>query len=78
MIGAEGDVGQAAHAELAQRHEIITVGRSNADIRADMTDRASLDEMYRKVGPVDAVVSAAGSVHFGPLIEFTLLRLFAI
>jgi len=27
--------------------------------------------MYRKPGKVDAVVSTAGNVHFGPLHEFT-------
>lgn len=36
----------------------------------DITDRASVEGLYDKVGPVDAVISTAGEVHFGPLQEF--------
>ncbi len=36
-----------------------------------ISDRDSIVEMYRKVGKVDAVVSTAGNVHFGPLADFT-------
>ncbi|MEM7226684.1 MAG: short chain dehydrogenase [Pseudomonadota bacterium] len=67
VIGAQGDIGQAVCAELSARHEIIQVGRSGGDIQADISDRASLEAMYRKTGKVDGVVSTAGSVHFGPL-----------
>lgn len=71
VIGAEGDIGRAACAELSARHEIIKVGRTSGDFHADIADRTSIAEMYRKIGKVDAVVSAVGSVHFGPLSEFT-------
>lgn len=71
LVGAEGDIGRAICAELADRHEIIKVGRSSGDIRADMVDRASIEAMYREAGPLDAVVCAAGAVHFGPLRDFT-------
>ena len=71
VIGAGGDIGRALCAELSPRHEIIKVGRNSGDIHADIADRASLEAMYQKTGRVDAVVSAAGNVHFGPLDEFT-------
>ncbi len=71
VIGAQGDIGAAACAELAGRHEVITAGRSSGDIRVDITKRASIDEMYRKTGKVDAVVSTVGEVHFGPLSDLT-------
>jgi NAD(P)-dependent dehydrogenase (short-subunit alcohol dehydrogenase family) len=71
VIGAEGDIGRAACAELSMRHDIVKVGRNSGDIHADIADRASIDAMYRQAGTVDAVVSTAGSVHFGPLSEFT-------
>ncbi len=71
LVGAGGDVGRAAHAELASRHDIITVGRTSGDIQVDIENRASIEAMYRKTGHVDAVVSAAGTVHFGPLTDFT-------
>ena len=58
-------------AELGRRHDIIAVGRSSGDIQIDMADRSSVDAMYEKVGPVDAVVSTAGDVHFGALEGFS-------
>ncbi len=71
LIGASGDIGSAALAELSSRHEIIKVGRTSGDFHADIADRSSIDAMYKKIGKVDGVVTTVGSVHFGPLIEFT-------
>jgi NAD(P)-dependent dehydrogenase (short-subunit alcohol dehydrogenase family) len=71
VVGAEGSIGSAVCNELGSRHELIRVGRSSGDIHADIADRSSIEAMYRKAGKVDAVVCAAGSVHFGPLTEFT-------
>jgi NAD(P)-dependent dehydrogenase (short-subunit alcohol dehydrogenase family) len=71
VIGAEGDIGKTICDEFSGRHDLIKAGRNSGDVRVDITDRASIDAMYRKVGKVDAVVSATGSVHFGPLTEFT-------
>ncbi len=71
VIGAEGTIGSAVCDELGSRHELIKVGRNSGDIHVDITDRSSIEAMYRKVGQADAVVCAAGSVHFGPLTELT-------
>ncbi len=71
VVGAEGDIGKAACAELGERHDLIRVGRSSDDIQVDMSDRAAIDKMYARLGPVDAVVSTAGDVHFGTLQDHT-------
>jgi NAD(P)-dependent dehydrogenase (short-subunit alcohol dehydrogenase family) len=71
VIGAAGTIGQALVKELASRHEIISAGRNSGDIQVDLTDAASIEKMYQQVGPVDAVISAAGNVHFGALNEMT-------
>ncbi|GFE49592.1 short chain dehydrogenase [Roseobacter cerasinus] len=71
LVGASGDVGQAAHAELSKRHQIIRVGRKTGDVIADIADRRSIEAMYDQIGAFDAVVSAAGDVHFAPLTEQT-------
>lgn len=70
IVGASGDIGQAACNELAARHDIIKAGRSSGDVQVDLTDRASVEAMFDKVGVVDAVISTAGEVHFGALQEF--------
>lgn len=69
LVGASGDVGQAAFAELSQRHDVVRVGRNTAEVRADISDLGSIEAMYEEIGTFDALVSAAGHVHFAPLAE---------
>lgn len=71
LIGAQGAVGSAVATELGQRHEVIPVGKSRGDYRADLTDIASIRALLQQIGDVDAVVATAGSVHFGPLGEMS-------
>ncbi len=71
VIGAEGTIGSAIVDELKQRHEIVTAGRSHGEHNVDIADVQSIRNLFAKIGKVDAVVSAAGSVHFGPLLEMT-------
>lgn len=40
-----------------------------------MTEEASIAETFAKVGKLDAVASAAGELHFGPLIDMTTEQL---
>ena len=71
LVGASGDVREAAFAELSQRHDVVRMGRKTGDVRADISDPGSIEAMYEKVGAFDALVSAAGHVHFAPLAEQT-------
>jgi len=66
LIGAGGTLGGAIARELSGRHTVVGVGRKSGDFHADMSDRRSLDALFRKTGKVEAIVCAAGSVHFGP------------
>lgn len=66
LIGASGTIGKTVKAELAQRHEIITAGRTTGDVLVDMTSRESIEAMYAQTGKVDAVVCTAGKAYFGP------------
>lgn len=69
LIGASGDVGQAAYDELSRRHNVVCAGRSTGDVTVDIGDRHSIEAMYDTVGAFDAVVCAAGHVHFAPLAD---------
>jgi NAD(P)-dependent dehydrogenase (short-subunit alcohol dehydrogenase family) len=71
IVGASGTIGKAVVAELGKRHEVLTAGRSSGDLKVDLMDRASIEAMYAAAGRVDAVVSTAGHVHFGPLAAMT-------
>ncbi len=71
IIGAAGVLGSAIVADLSPRHTIISAGRSSGDEPVDVEDFASVSALFERVGKVDAVVAAMGSVKFGPLAEMT-------
>lgn len=71
IIGATGPIGRAVVEELSSHHEIVTAGRSHGDVRVDIRDRESASQLFREVGTLDAIVCAAGHVHFDPLDKMT-------
>ena len=71
VVGAAGAVGKTAVEALSGRHEVIRVGRTSGDVQMDIENVDSIRAMYQQVGKVDAVVSAVGHVHFGPVHEMT-------
>jgi NAD(P)-dependent dehydrogenase (short-subunit alcohol dehydrogenase family) len=71
VIGASGTIGQAVAEELGARHEILTAGQNSGQFRVDIKDLPSVQALFRETGKLDAVVVAAGSLHFGPLADMT-------
>ncbi|MEU6217259.1 short chain dehydrogenase [Streptomyces sp. NPDC047022] len=72
LVGASGTLGRAVLETLRERgHEVITASRKDADIPLDLTDPASVTELYRRVGRVDAVASAAGTVPWRRMGDLT-------
>jgi NAD(P)-dependent dehydrogenase (short-subunit alcohol dehydrogenase family) len=71
LMGAGGTLGRAIASELAGRHQVVGVGRQSGEFQADMRDADALPVLFRAIGRVDAMICAAGSVHFGPWGELT-------
>lgn len=71
VVGASGTIGQAIVNELSPRHEIVKVGKTSGDFQVDITRIDSVKQLFERVGKVDAIISAAGNLHFGPLAEMT-------
>ena len=71
VIGATGTIGRAIVEKLMGRHEVIKVGHKGADCHVDISSVDSIKKLYQAVGPVDAVVSAAGVAKFAPLDQLT-------
>ena len=69
VVGASGTIGRAIVAELEQRHEVVTAGRTSGELQTDITDSEAIRTMFEQAGPIDAVVSATGKVKFAPLQE---------
>ena len=70
VVGATGTIGKAIVAALARNHEVLAASRKSR-IRVDVTDPDSIRAMYRTVGRIDALVSAAGDAKFAPLEKLT-------
>lgn len=71
VVGAHGTLGKAIVAELKDRHEIVTAGRSSGDHKVDITSPQSVRDLYKAVGKIDAVACAAGNAAFGPFESLT-------
>lgn len=71
VIGATGLVGGAAAAALEAYGDDVLRASQSSDLAVDLTDPASIISLFDRVGTVDAVVSAVGSVPFKPLAELT-------
>jgi NAD(P)-dependent dehydrogenase (short-subunit alcohol dehydrogenase family) len=71
VVGGTGTIGKAVVAELAKRHTIIVAGHKQGDIKVDINDKKSIEQMYQSVGEFNAVVSTVGKVHFGDFAEMT-------
>ena len=71
VIGATGDIGTVVVKELGKRHEIIAVSRTRGDYCVGVSDYSAVQNMYQKIGTLDAVVSCLGDASFEPLEELT-------
>ncbi|MBK0035664.1 short chain dehydrogenase [Erwinia sp. S43] len=71
VIGASGTVGQGIVNELSRDNQVIRVGKTRGDYQVDLTSEESVRALFAQTGNVDAVISATGGVHFGPLSEMT-------
>jgi len=74
-VGADGAIGSAVEAELGKKHEIIRAGRSRGDVRIDISSEASISWVFEETLRLDAVIAAAGELHFGPLMDMTSAQL---
>ncbi|SDV02665.1 short chain dehydrogenase [Pseudomonas mucidolens] len=71
LIGASGTIGSAVKANLSQRHDVISVGRQSGDFQVDISDSASIRQLFEQTGRFDALICAAGSVNFVPLADMS-------
>jgi NAD(P)-dependent dehydrogenase (short-subunit alcohol dehydrogenase family) len=71
VIGGSGTIGRPVVEALSTRHEVIRVGRNSGEYHADIASRDSIIELFERLIPFDAVVSAAGSARFKPLEKLT-------
>jgi NAD(P)-dependent dehydrogenase (short-subunit alcohol dehydrogenase family) len=67
IVGATGTIGRPLVSALESRHDLVLASRQKAHEQVDISDPASIRALYKRVGKLDAVVSAAGDAKFAPL-----------
>lgn len=71
VVGGTGTIGKAVVKELAQRHTVVVAAFKHGDLRVDITDNQSIEQMYQTAGKFDALVSTTGNIHFGEFSQMT-------
>ena len=72
LVGATGGLGTAVGKALTGRgHQVVTVGRTAGDIRADVADPEQTARVFEQVSNLDAVACAAGDVPYKRLVDMT-------
>jgi NAD(P)-dependent dehydrogenase (short-subunit alcohol dehydrogenase family) len=72
IVGATGTVGKALVHRIADHYDIISVGRTRGDYQVDITQSASIQALFERIGQVDGIVSVTGDLHFGPLEQMSV------
>jgi NAD(P)-dependent dehydrogenase (short-subunit alcohol dehydrogenase family) len=67
VVGGTGTIGRAIVAALSTGNEVVSASLQRADVKVDVAKPASIQQMYRSLGKLDAVVCAAGQAKFAPL-----------
>lgn len=71
VVGSTGLIGKEVVKALSSKHDVVSVGHKNGDIRVDITSKSSIEDFFKKVGAFDALVSTAGAAAFAEFEKLT-------
>lgn len=71
IVGGNGTIGKTVASHYKLNHEVIVASRSKSDVQVDITSALSIQNMFEKVGKIDAVICAAGGVKWAPFSELS-------
>jgi NAD(P)-dependent dehydrogenase (short-subunit alcohol dehydrogenase family) len=71
IVGASGTMGRHLTTAFKKEHEVITAATKGCDVTVDITSVSSIEDMFRKVGGFDALISTAGPTFVGPWKKLT-------
>jgi len=71
VVGATGLIGREIVNALGSKHDIVKVGHKSGEQTVDITSKSSIENLFKKVGHFDALISAAGAAVFNSLDKLT-------
>lgn len=69
IIGATGTIGRAVTSLMMQENQVVRVGHGSGDYIVDLNYNTSIEKLFKKTGPFDALVCTAGACRFGNVNE---------
>src|SRR5574344_1020939 len=72
LVGSTGVIGSKVAELLHNSYEVITVNRSSGDYRLDMQDANAVEDMFKSVGPFDALIATSGYGKWGSIDEHSI------
>ena len=66
LVGATGTMGQYLASAFENEHDVVRVGSESGDFNVDITSTQSIENLFKQVGPFDALISTAGPTFVGP------------
>lgn len=66
IVGATGTMGTHLSGVFEQEHDVVKVGSDSGDFQVDITSTESIENLFKNVGPFDALISTAGPTYVGP------------
>lgn len=72
IVGGTGLLGREVVKQFHKDHEILIASKSNGDIAVDISDPKSIETMYEKAGPINAVCCCTGKVAFAPFADMNM------
>ena len=71
VVGASGLLGRSIVAELGDGAEVVRASRSSGAETVDISERASIEALFERVGEVDGLICVAGTAPFTPWADAT-------
>ena len=70
IIGGNGTIGKKVVAHFKETNEVLVAGRTSGDAMVDISDSSSIENLFKNVENIDAIVCIAGEAKWD---EFTKL-----
>ena len=71
IIGGNGTIGRPVANHFGQNNEVIIAGRSQGDLKIDISNTSSIKEGLNQIGKLDAIVCIAGEAKWANFDELS-------
>jgi NAD(P)-dependent dehydrogenase (short-subunit alcohol dehydrogenase family) len=71
IIGGNGTIGSIVSSYFSIKHEVLIAGRSGGDQLVDISNSESIEALFKKIGPLDAIICTAGEAKWAPFNDLT-------